>query len=160
VTHERDDDRIRDDFHELRAHVGRPGAPPNFDVMMARARIESERESRPELDVAGGGARGSDSERASRRRLTRIGGWMSLAAAAAAAGLLLFEPSSVEADAEFQSLVVAFAADGATGAWRSPTSSLLDIPGIDLGTVPSVGDFIPRGDAIRSADGNRPEGCR
>ena len=83
---------------------------------------------------------------------------MSLAAAAAAAGLLLVEPSAATADAEFERLVLAFATDGAAGAWRSPTSSLLNTPGLDLGSVPSVGEFMPTGDAIRSSDPNGPEG--
>jgi hypothetical protein len=156
VTHEKDDDRIRDDFLELRAHVERPEAIPDFETMMARAHAEVG--ARPALAVVDGGASGSRSERDARRQLTRIGGWMSLAAAAAAAGLLLVEPPSADADAEFQSLVIAFAADGAAGAWRSPTSSLLSLPGLDLGSVPSVGELMPRGDAIRSADGTGTEG--
>jgi len=147
---------MRDDFLGLRTHVERAGAIPEFEAMMVRAHHEAE--GRPALELADGGAGASDSERGARRRLTRVGGWMSLAAAAAAAGLLFVGPPTSDADAEFQNLVVAFSTDGASGAWRSPTSSLLNLPGLDLGAVPSVSEFMPRGDALRSVDGTGPEG--
>ena len=53
------------------------------------------------------------------RRVVRIGGWMSLAA-------------------ECERMVASYSASNAT-TWRSPTSALLDLPGLDLGSVPSIG---------------------
>lgn len=156
MTRDTEDKRIREDFEELRAHTERAGVVPEFDAMMARAK--SDAVSTPDLDLIQGGAPASVRERVSRRRIVRVGGWMSLAAAAAAAGLLLVGPSSATTDAEFESLVLAFAMDAASGAWHSPTSSLLDTPGLDLASVPSVGELMPTGDAIRSAERSESEG--
>jgi hypothetical protein len=71
-----------------------------------------------------------------RRRLAWGG---SLLAAACAATLLLIQIPD-RGDAEFERVVQSFASDPATGAWRSPTDALLDLPGAEiLSTVPNIG---------------------
>jgi hypothetical protein len=122
--HESDDDRIREEFRVLRADTERPRGVPDFQALMARAKVEASTGPAP------------------RHSFVRIGGWVSLAAAAAVAGLFFLNPSLTDEDARFESLVTAFASDAATGAWQSPTSTLLEIPGLDLGTVPSIGGSI------------------
>ncbi|MGD8600465.1 MAG: hypothetical protein PVF19_03795, partial [Gemmatimonadota bacterium] len=42
---------------------------------------------------------------------------------------------------DFERLVAAYTSETAAGAWSSPTSSLLDVPGMDLmRSVPSIGE--------------------
>jgi hypothetical protein len=135
-----DNDRIREEFRVLRADTERPRGVPDFQALMARAKVDSS--TRPVVEVVEGGTGRHDVGADPRHSLVRIGGWVSLAAAAAAAGLLFFNPFLTNEDAEFESLVTAFASDAATGAWQSPTSTLLEIPGLDLGTVPSIGGSI------------------
>jgi hypothetical protein len=133
-----DDRDLREEFELLREDVRGSGRVPDFDAMLLRARDEIG--SRPALQVAAGGG---DNTRV-RRRAVRVGGWVTLATAAAAAGILLIgSPApAVDADAEFERLVAAYTADASSGAWRSPTATLLRSPGLDLGSVPSIGGSI------------------
>ena len=133
-------DPLKEELEELRSFVTRPGSVPDFDAMMARARAEAA--VAPVLEVVDGGA-GTSGEESRRLLLTRVGGWASLVTAAAAAGLLLVNPGGGDPDAEFEALVVAYATDAAAGAWTSPTSRLLELPGVDLGGVPSFSGATP-----------------
>jgi hypothetical protein len=136
------DRTLREEFDHLRSDVRRSGRVPDFEVMLSKAREETA--ARPPVAlVTNDGPRNASGQHTgvARRRAVRIGGWMSLATAAAAVGILLVrqpEPS-VNADAEFERLVASYSADAAGGAWRSPTATLLRSPGLDLGSVPSIG---------------------
>ena len=136
MTH-RDDEQLSGRFQELRADVRRSGAVPDFSAMMAESAREAAK--RPPLEVvAGGAASGHRSSR--RRRLVRAGVWASAAAAAAVTALILVDrgPSG---DEDFERLVAAYASQAVGEAWSSPTSGLLDVPGIDLmRSMPSIGD--------------------
>jgi hypothetical protein len=69
--------------------------------------------------------------------------WASAAVAAALAGVLLFDRGPSE-DEQFAELVAAYTADVSAGAWRSPTSGLLQVPGMELVRgVPSIGVPVP-----------------
>jgi len=150
VSEEREHDALRDEFERLRSETGASGRVPDFGAMIARAKADAA--ARPPLAVVEGAA----GERLGRRprRAVVIGGWASVALAAAIAGVLLVEGRHGSAEAEFESLVAAYAADGAGGTWSSPTASLLDVPGMSLTrTMPAVGnplrDFDPGGLAER-----------
>jgi hypothetical protein len=125
------DEELRARFGELRAKAGR--STPPFAAMLERAATEAREQ--PTLTVVRGGG--------SRRRALRVGAWASGAVAATVAGLLLFDGGSAptaSADEQFAELIASYASDMAAGAWRSPTSSLLDVPGIELmRSVPSIG---------------------
>ena len=85
---------------------------------------------------------------------------MTLATAAAAAGLVFMvdQGSTSDADAEFERLVANYAATSASGTFTSPTSRLLEIPGVDLGAVPSVGDALRGFDPTTARPGGDIEG--
>lgn len=134
----REDDRIRAEFEALRADASRPGVVPDFGEMIARAQASSER-TEPVVGTI------------PHRRAVQVGGWMSLAAAAAVVGLLLVRPGSTDADAEFERLVAAYSTSAAT-AFNSPTSGLLRTPGLDLGSVPSIGQGVRGIDPPPAAD--------
>lgn len=134
MSEQRVDDELRDRFHELRAATEQPGRVPEFravyDLADTRAR------ARPALEVIDGSAY-------SRRQMVRMGAWASAALAAAVAGLILVERGPSE-DEEFASLVAAYSSETLAGAWRSPTSGLLEVPGMELvRSVPSIGGRIP-----------------
>jgi hypothetical protein len=77
------------------------------------------------------------------RRWVLVGAWGSAALAATVAGLLLVErgPSP---DEEFARLVASYSTGAAAGLWRSPTSGLLAVPGMELTrSVPSIGLTLP-----------------
>lgn len=152
----RDDHRLRDGFRELRAHAERPGAVPDFEKMMTRAKAESA--AQPPYELVRTDTAGRQRPDGVRRNVARIGGWVSLAAAAAAAGLLFLDPGGSRADAEFERLVSAFATDAGSGAWQSPTSSLLEMPGLDMGAVPSIGGAIWGLGAVGAPDVTEAEG--
>ena len=102
---------------------------PDFRTLMARARQEA---SGSETEIHPGG-------RWTRRNPRRLAWGGSLLAAAAAAVLLLVQIPGTS-DSEFERVVNAFSADPASGAWKSPTDGLLDLPGAEiLSTVPSIG---------------------
>ncbi len=124
MTDDRPEDDLSGEFRAMRARLERTGAVPDFDAMMRRARADATRS--PE--------RGSHPRFAWRR-------WAPLAAAAALAGILVVGPGRDDADAEFERLVSDYAELMAGAAGRSPTASLLDVPGVDLGAVPSFAGF-------------------
>jgi hypothetical protein len=131
MNEHRVDDGLRDRFQELRAEATRAGDTPEFGALMARAQAEAT--ARPNLGVVDGGAPWS------RRRIVRVGGWASAALAATVAGLLMTNLGPSD-DEEFARLVAAYSADASAGAWKSPTSSLLEVPGIELvRSLPSIG---------------------
>ena len=138
MTDQRDDDLMRERFRHLRAQEA--GRAPDFRAMMDRAQAEAE--GSPGLLVSDGGEGGERTIRPLRRRRALwVGGWASTALAAAVAGLLLVSRGSE--DAEFERLVASYSRDAAAGAWHSPTSGLLAVPGIELiRSVPSVGRFL------------------
>jgi len=121
LTHAGDDD-LRARFGELRAEA----RTPSFESVLERAAAAAREQ--PALGVVHGGA-------GSRRRVLKVGAWASAALAATLAGLLLFDgdftPGS-NADEQFTELVAAYSQDMSAGAWRSPTSGLLDVPGMEL----------------------------
>ena len=136
MTQVREEDVLRERFQELRGEAAQPGRVPDFDAMLERARAEAA--SRPELTVEQGGAAGGTSL-PSVRRFARAGAWASLAVAATVAALLLTDRRP-DGDAEFERLVAAWSSETAAGAWQSPTSGLLDVPGMELTrSIPSIG---------------------
>ena len=151
MTQRHDDDRLREDFLRLRSETEDSARVPDFRAMLEKTTAAAV--APPELKVMRGGQ--SDSE-APRRRVVRIGGWASAAVAAAIAGVLLMGDPS---DREFDRLVTAYSADVSSGAWRSPTSGLLNVPGMDLTrSVPSFGTTIRGLEPGRLPDVPNPEG--
>lgn len=137
MNERREDDVLRERFRELRAESAAPGRVPDFGAMMARAHAQAEAHGGFAV-VDGGAARTAPSSRA-RRRLLRAGAWASAAVAATVAALLLTGPRPND-DAAFEQLVAAYSAGVSSGALRSPTSGLLQVPGMDLTrSVPSIG---------------------
>ncbi len=129
----RPDADLRNGFQQLRSEDR--AAAPDFARVMERVRD----------DLASGGARtGASTDRGrgghgSWRRRSR---WMvaggTLAAAAALAAFLLFNPEA-RADREFERTVATFTT--AVAGWRSPTDVLLDFPGSELTrSVPRIGN--------------------
>jgi len=73
------------------------------------------------------------------RRFPRSLAWGGSLLAAAAAAVLLLVQIPGTSDSEFVQVVQAFSSDPASGAWKSPTDALLDVPGAEiLFTVPSI----------------------
>lgn len=100
------------------------GAAPPFARLAARARAEA--------------AQASPAIAPRRRRWRHFAYAGGLAAAAAAAVLII--PRSPSSEDAFEQAVRAFGSDPALGAWRSPTSGLLHVPGSELmTTVPRLG---------------------
>lgn len=129
--HDRD---LARDFEALRSRVEDSGAVPDFTAMMARARADA---AGPGQDARAVGQPGAG-------RTIGRGRWMPwapLAAAAAAAGVLLLGRPGTSADAQFERLVADYTSTIAATARQSPTASLMRIPGIDLGAVPSFGGY-------------------
>jgi hypothetical protein len=121
--------------------------------MLEKARADAS--EFPDLQVIPGSQSASE---ARRRRIVRIGGWASAAVAAALVGLLLMGEGS-DADREFERLVAAYSTDMASGAWRSPTSGLLDVTGMSLTrSMPSLGVPIPGVDPDWLPNVPEPEG--
>jgi hypothetical protein len=134
VTQLPDDDGLRERFQELRDEAAQPVRVPDFGAMLDQARADGA--ARPSFEVVDGGA--SVLGAGTHRRFLRAGAWASAALAATLAGLLLTDrrPS----DDDFAELVAAYATDASGGAWRSPTSGLLAVPGMELTrSVPSIG---------------------
>lgn len=136
MTDHREDADLRAAFDDLRDEVDRttPGFAGMIAGARADARLESELPLRLHVDADDSGSEAGRS--GSRRRIFVIGGWASLAAAAAVAGLLLVDRPVDEADAEFEALVASWTTVART---PSPTAGLLDLPGLDLGSVPRIG---------------------
>jgi hypothetical protein len=102
---------------------------PAFRTLLARAKGEA----------SGYGTDTSTVGRPHRLTVRRLAWGGSLLAAAAAAFLFLLSPRGTS-DAEFVQVVQMFSGDPASGAWRSPTDALLDLPGSELlNTIPSIG---------------------
>lgn len=132
----REDDRLRERFLRLRAETERPGHVPDLGSMLDRARRDAA--ARPSLQVTDGDRR-RDGRWSARRRFVRAGAWASAALAATVAGIL-FMRGRTGGEADFEQLVAAYQADAASGAWKSPTSDLLDVPGIEVvRSLPSIG---------------------
>lgn len=160
----RPEEELRGDFRALRRQVETSGAVPDFETMMDRARAEATPATRPAAaggSPPSGDAPASGPTSASRRSRSvadgrshpRLGWWVPVAAAAAVVGLLLMDGAAFDAEADFERLVADYSSDVAT--WRSPTAELMDIPGVDLGSVPSIGSSLGGGDL---PDAGVPEG--
>lgn len=122
------DDDLRGAFQTLRAEERGARRTPAFGPMLVEAKRQAV--ARPQLEVVRGG---------SRRRLVRFGAWASAAVAAGVAAVLLTNRSP-SGDDDFARLVAAYTSETASGSWNSPTSGLLDVPGMDLTrSVPSIG---------------------
>ena len=143
MTQPTSEDPIRERFQRLRNDTER-GSVPDFQAMLDQAREGARRaEQRP-----------ATTRTARRRRILWAGGLASAAVAAALAAVLLTDYPS-DPDEEFELLVASFASDASAGAWRSPTSALLDVPGSDLiRSLPSVGE------TARDMDPRQPPGER
>jgi hypothetical protein len=123
---EKDHD-LRGLFRRLREEDGEK--VPEFGALMARAREEAARSGMEAPPVRG----------AIRRFNRRLAWGGSLLAAAAAVALLLGRIPGTS-DSEFVQVVQAYTSNPASGAWKSPTQSLLHLPGTKvLSTVPSLG---------------------
>ena len=136
MTHLPDDEGLRERFQELRGEAEQPARIPDFGAMLAQARADGA--ARPSFEVVDGGGAVRARAAGTRRRFIRAGAWASAALAATVAGLLLTDrrPS----DDDFAQLVAAYTTDASGGAWRSPTSGLLAVPGMELTrSVPSIG---------------------
>jgi len=139
---EAQDDELREEFRALRQDLAAGGGVPDFQTMVAAARARA--------------ASGDPAPSPRHRPRIALLRWAPLAAAAAAALLLLGRPGS-DADAEFERLVSDYRTLASTGVLRSPTRSLLDIPGVDLGAVPSFGPSLSgAGPGSASPEGRRP----
>ncbi len=147
-----DDDRLSEQFQRLRSETEGSARVPDFRAMLEQAKADAVARpeiaaARPELQVIQGGQSDAEVEAREsrvtrRRRVVRIGGWASAAIAAAMAGILLMGGPS-DADREFERLVAAYTADVSSGAWQSPTSGLMNVPGMNLTrSVPSLGSAI------------------
>ena len=129
----RSDDRMRDAFQELRADTAQPEGVPAFEAMLATAHERARAE--PALEVL----RGGRSEPHAPTRIVRVGGWVAAAAAAAVATIILVDRAP-SGDDEFERLVAAYSSQRLGGDWASPTSGLLEVPGMDLmRSLPSIG---------------------
>ena len=148
-----DDDGLREEFQRLRSETEGSARVPEFRAMLEKAKVDAVARpeptvappelaaAAPKLQLVQGGQSESDVA-ARRRRVVRIGGWASAAVAAAMAGVLLMGGPS-DADREFERLVAAYTADVSSGAWQSPTSGLMNVPGMNLTrSVPSLGAAI------------------
>jgi ferric-dicitrate binding protein FerR (iron transport regulator) len=110
-------------FFEAQRHDDASHAP-SFAAMMARAGTQTATAS------------AALPARWTRRRRYRVG---TLAAAAAIAALIV-TPRIRSGDDAFEQAVRSFQSDPALGAWQSPTSGLLSLPGDRLlSTIPTVG---------------------
>ena len=132
-----EDEHLKEEFGQLRAETEGSVRVPDFGTMLEKAKADAV--APPELQVIQGGQSDAGSRR---RRVVLIGGWASAAVAAAMAGVLLMGGRS-DADREFERLVASYTADVSSGAWQSPTSGLLNVPGMGLTrSVPSLGSAI------------------
>ena len=137
MTDRHDDEGLREEFGRLRSEMEGSARVLEFRAMLAQAKADAA--ASPELQVVQGGLSDAGGRR---RRIVRIGGWASVAVAASVAAVLLIGGPS-DADREFERLVAAYSADASSGAWLSPTSGLLNVPGMNLTrSVPSLGSAI------------------
>lgn len=123
---EREDQDLRDHFDSLKGKDRE--RVPDFQSLMAGARREASAALRegPSLPRKG-------------RPVPRRLAWGGSLLAAAAAALVLLVQVGGTSDSEFVQVVQAYSSDPSTGAWRSPTDALLDLPGSEiLSTVPTL----------------------
>ena len=119
MSEQQEDRELRAVF-EAQRRVDAVEAPP-FAAVVSRAEATS-----PHMAVP---------RRVRSRKLVYFGG---LSAAAAVAALLMV-PGMRSGDDAFEQAVRDFQADPASGAWRSPTDALLNVPGSQLiSTVPGI----------------------
>jgi len=135
VTTQRDDE-LREAFQALRAESQQRSRVPDFAQMLQEAKRQAA--ARPALQVVAG----RSVREVAPRQFVRTGAWVSaLFAASVAALIVLDRPPS--GDAAFERLVAAYSTETAGGTWSSPTSGLLDVPGLDLvRSLPSIGGSI------------------
>ena len=137
MTKLRDDAGLRERFRELRGETAETGRVPDFQAVWERARAQAA--ERPSLGVVTGGGPSAGPGAPSYRRFLRAGAWASAALAATVAGLLLVDRRAGDDD-EFARLVAAYSSDVSSGFWETPTSRLLDVPGIELvRSLPLIG---------------------
>ena len=123
---DRKDQQLRSLFRRLQDRD--QGRVPDFESLMARAREEA---SRSGMDIRSPGT--------NPRHMKRRFAWGGSLVAAAAAVVLLFVGLPGTSDSEFVDVVQTFSSNPASGAWKSPTDGLLDLPGKEiLNTVPSI----------------------
>jgi hypothetical protein len=132
VSGQRQDGDLRERFEAMRREDA--GRAPRFASVLARARDEAGLEQ----------GREKSSVRRGHPLSWRRAAWASgLAAAAVIAALIVIPRVGSEEDA-FEQAVQAFQTDPALGAWRSPTASLMNVPGSSLiTTMPRVGAVEP-----------------
>jgi hypothetical protein len=168
VSQEGEHDALHGEYQRLRSETEGSGRVPDFASMMARAKAEA---ARPASTANAGEQEGASAGRAARthrmrrqdrhgrRRAVVFGGWAGAAVAAAIAAVLVADGRSGRADERFEHLVASYARETAGGAWRSPTSALLDVPGMSLTrTLPSVGHPLRDFDPSRPSERPNPEG--
>lgn len=127
----RPDAELRERFQQLRSEDR--SAAPDFAAMIGGVRDDGSREGAVPPVVRGEAGLGRSAWHG--RRWVWAAG--SLAAAAAVAAVMVFNPAA-RADREFERTIRSFAA--ASGGWRTPTDVLLDIPGSEITrTVPRIG---------------------
>jgi hypothetical protein len=164
MTERPGDHPLRERFLDARAETRASGVP-DFGTMLERARAEAA--GAPQLGVedgsvvggaVGGPGGGARRRPASRRRLVLAGAWTSAALAATVAGLLLTGRATGGEDEEFERLVATYSSELGPGAWRSPTTGLLQVPGMELlRSVPSIGGSARgAGSAAPTAGGEPP----
>lgn len=132
MSGQRQDPDLRERYEAMRREDS--GRAPRFASVLARARVEAAREQSQEK---------SSVWRSHPLAWRRVGWASGLAAAAVIAALIVIPRIGSDEDA-FEEAVHAFQTDPALGAWRSPTASLMDLPGSHLITsMPRVGAVEP-----------------
>ena len=148
MSQERENDALRDAYQRLRSETEGSARVPDFGAMMARAKEEA---ARPSMAVVAGRGRP--------RRALVVGGWATVALAAAIAGILLVDSRGGGDEQRFEHLVATYTADAAGGVWTSPTAGLLDVPGMSFTrSMPSVGDPLRDFDPRAVSEPSAPEG--
>jgi hypothetical protein len=128
VSGQRQDPDLRERFEAMRR--GDASRVPRFASVLASAKKEAAQEQ--------------SSEWSSVRVPWRRVGWVSGLAAAAVITALIVIPRGRSEEVAFEQAVQAFQTDPALGSWRSPTASLLDVPGSQLiTTMPRLGGGEP-----------------
>jgi len=129
MLHRGEDQDLKDLFRDLRKEE--QDGIPAFRTMMARAEEEAARSG---LEIR--------SARPTLRPATRALAWSGSLLAAAAAAAIILLPSRGTSEAEFVQVVQMFSSNPASGAWKSPTDALLELPGHEvLSTIPSIGSL-------------------
>jgi hypothetical protein len=131
-TEDRD---LREAFRHLRFNLEGAGRLPSFDRLIERARLETMNAPTP--------GRTERSRRIGRALFPWLSGVARAGLAAAAVTGILLTSGARDPEQEFRRLVSAYTA-ASSSLWRSPTSRLLDVPGLELVRfVPSIGISVP-----------------